>query len=231
MKIKFLIISALLLCSMSVSAQYRDYAVGLKMGPSWNWMSSGQETTVNNQTLVSFNYGLVVDKFFAERFAISSGLMVNHVRGNYDFHSKRSTLDGVMTEYEVNVHRNLKATYLCLPVLLKVKLVDLGAVCCYVQGGVDLGFRLNAQAKDAYLIGVYHQNDEDYSDARKEFKMFHSSFDLGLGTEYKVTNSIKVFGQFVYNRALTNLTSFKYSKDGGCVLLPNYFAFEFGVLF
>lgn len=231
MKIKFLIISALLLCAMRVSAQYKEIVLGLKMGPSWNWMSSSQETTVNRQTLVSFNYGLFVDKYLNDRFAISSGLMMNNIRGNYDFHDKRSVLEGVMPEYEVNVHRNLKASYLCVPLMLKVKLVDLGFMDCYVQGGVDLGLRLKAQAKDACLIGVYHQNDEDFSDARKEFKTFHASFDLGLGTEYKITKSIKVFGQFVYNRALTNLTSIRYSKDSGCVLLPNYFAFEFGVLF
>ena len=231
MKFKFLIISALMFCTMSVSAQYREYVVGLKMGPSWNWMSSAKESASNNQTLVSFNYGLVVDKYFSDKCAVSSGLMVNHVRGDYDFHAQRSILNGVMPEYEVNVHRNLKVTYLCVPVMLKAKVVELGAFDCYIQGGIDLGFRLKAMAKDAYLIGVYHQNDEDFSDARDDFKLLHTSFDLGLGTEYQIQKSVKVFGQFVYNRALTNLTSNKYSRDGGPVLLPNYFAFEFGVLF
>lgn len=41
MKVKFLIISTLLLLSATVSAQYKEYVFGLKMGPSWNWMSSG----------------------------------------------------------------------------------------------------------------------------------------------------------------------------------------------
>ena len=157
--------------------------------------------------------------------------MVNHVRGNYDFHAQRSVMNGVMPEYEVNVHRNLKATYLCVPVMLKAKVVEISGFDCYVLGGVDFGFRLKAMAKDAYLIGVYHQNYEEFSEAKNDFKMLHTSFDLGLGTEYQIQKSVKVFGQFVYNRALTNLTSNKYSRDGGPVLLPNYFAFEFGVLF
>ena len=231
MKVKLLIISALMLCAMSVSAQYREYVVGLKMGPSWNWMSSAKESASNNQTLVSFNYGVVADRYFSERFAFSSGLMVNHVHCNYDYFAKRSVLPGIMPEYETNVHRDLKATYLCVPVLFKAKVVEISDFDCYVQGGFDFGFRLKAVAKDAYLIGVYHQNDKDYSDARNDFKMFHTSFDLGIGTEYKIQKSVRVFGQFVYNRAFTNLTSNNYSDENRPVLLPNYFAFEFGVLF
>lgn len=231
MKTKLLIISALIFLSASVSAQYKEYVFGLKMGPSWNWMSSGNQSAVNNQTLVSFNYGLFCERYLTEKFAISSGLTMNHVRGDYDFYAKRSTLDGVMPEYDVNVTRSLKATYLCIPVLFKAKIVEIGDFDCFVMGGLDFGLRLKAKAKDDYLIGVYHHHDQDYANVKKEFKQLHSSFDLGLGTEYQIRKSVKVFGQFVYNRAITNLTSLDYSKNNGPVLLPNYFAFEFGVLF
>lgn len=231
MKIKFLIISALLFCTMHVSAQYKEYVIGLKMGPSWNWMSSSSESVINNQTLASFNYGLIVDKYFSDKCAISSGLMVNHIRGDYDFYAKRSILSGAMPDYTVNVNRNLKATYLCVPVMLKIKVAEISDFQCYVQGGLDLGIRMKANVKDDYVIGVYHHSDEDFSSAEKEYKRLHTSFDLGVGTEYEIQKSLKVFGQFVYNRALTNLTSINYSKDGGPILLPNYFAFEFGVMF
>lgn len=231
MKIKFLIVSALLFCTMTVSAQYKEFVVGLKMGPSWNWMSSSSESVTNNQTLASFNYGLVVDRYFSDNCAISSGLTVTHLRADYDFYAKRSILSGVMPEYTVDVNRSLKATYLCVPVMLKIKVAEIGDFQCYAQGGVDLGLRLKANVKDNYLIGVYHHYDEDYSNAPKEYKMLHTSFDLGIGTEYQIQKSLKVFGQFVYNRAFTNLTSVNYSKNGGPVLLPNYFAFEFGAMF
>ena len=231
MKTKLLIISTLLFLSVSVSAQYKEYVFGLKMGPSWNWMSSGNQSVSNNQTLVSFNYGLSVERYLSEKFAISSGLTMNHVRGDYDFRAKRSILESVMPEYDVNVTRSLKATYLCIPVLFKAKIVELGDFDCFVTGGLDFGLRLKAEAKDDYLIGVYYHHDQDYADVKKEYKQLHASFDLGLGTEYQVWKSFKVFGQFVYNRAITNLTSFDYSKDKGPVLLPNYFAFEFGILF
>ena len=231
MKVKFLIISTLLLLSATVSAQYKEYVFGLKMGPSWNWMSSGNQSAHNNQTLVSFNYGLFGERYLSEKFAISSGLTMNHLRGDYDFRAKRSILEGVMPEYDVNITRSLKATYLCVPVLFKAKIVELGDFDCFVMGGLDFGFRLKAEAKDDYLIGVYYHQDKDYADVKKEFKQLHSSFDLGLGAEYQIRKSVKVFGQFVYNRAVTNLTSLDYSKNDGPVLLPNYFAFEFGVLF
>lgn len=231
MKTKLLIISTLLFLSVSVSAQYKEYVFGLKMGPSWNWMSSGNQSVSNNQTLVSFNYGLFVERYLSEKFAISSGLTMNHVRGDYDFRAKRSILESVMPEYDVNVTRSLKATYLCIPALFKAKIVELGDFDCFVTGGLDFGLRLKAEAKDDYLIGVYYHHDQDYSDVKKEYKQLHASFDLGLGTEYQIRNSVKVFGQFVYNRAITNLTSLDYSKNNGPVLLPNYFAFEFGVLF
>ena len=231
MKTKLLIISILLFISASVSAQYKEYVFGLKMGPSWNWMSSGNQSAVNNQTLASFNYGLFGERYLTEKFAISSGLTMNHLRSDYDFRAKRSILEGVMPEYDVNVSRNLKATYLCIPVLFKAKIVEIADFDCFVTGGLDLGFRLKAEAKDDYLIGVYHHHDQGYSDVKKEFKQLHASFDLGLGAEYQIWKSLKVFGQFVYNRAVTNLTSLDYSKNDGPVLLPDYFAFEFGVLF
>ena len=186
MKIKFLIISALLLCAMRVSAQYKEIVLGLKMGPSWNWMSSSQETTVNRQTLVSFNYGLFVDKYLNDRFAISSGLMMNNIRGNYDFHDKRSVLEGVMPEYEVNVHRNLKASYLCVPLMLKVKEL--------VEGSRKRTEFVTYAVVSVLMSGDYEHRDELMEELQKNMKELQDR-DIPFYEKYSVAAGLFAFLQ------------------------------------
>lgn len=231
MKFKYLIISALLFCSISASAQYREFVHGSKVGPAWHWMSSGDESTAGNHVMVGSGVGYILEWYFVENMALTSGMTYKYMRQDYDFKAKRSILEGTMPDYLVDVNRDLKATYLCVPAMFKFKALELGPCQLYAQAGVDIEFRTKATARDEYVIGVYHHKDEDFHDVKDDYRFIRSSLEVALGAEYEVQRQLKVFGHLVYNRALSNMTSISYSKNGGPALFPQYFAVEIGICY
>lgn len=228
MKTKALIISILLFFTLNASAQFKEYAFGLKAGPSWTWMSSPDETTTNRQTLISYNWGGFVERRHSEHLAFVTGLSVEQYRADYTYDDYRSIQN--MPSYLVQVNRRYKGTYISVPVIAKINFFDIAFASLYVQGGINLSYRLNAWAQDQYLIGVYPYEDTDYRNVNSEFKTFNTSANICIGSEFDLPQSLKVFAQFVFSHSLSDLTSRNYSKNGGPNLRPSYFAFEVGIL-
>ena len=229
MKFRILIISVLTFFTLSASAQYKEYTFGVKIGPSWTWMTSTDATTLNHQTMTSFNFGVLVEKHFSEKFSLVTGITFDNYRGDYSFADKRSSHE-FMPEQAVYVNRQYKGMYLNIPVLAKLKVAEIGAFSPYVQGGVNLSYRISAKAKDKYDVGVYHYEDASFRDVRSEFMSFNASFNLGVGTEFEISPKLKAFAQVIYNRSIFDLTSIKYHKDGGPRIYGNYIALELGII-
>ena len=153
MKKSYLLAVALLVLSLSASAQYRGFSFGVKMGPAFDWAGSKTNTLQNEGTRMGFRWGVVADYYFAENYAITTGLNINYLRGHYSFQDMHnfSTVD-TLTNYVLgNVDRLYKATTFEIPVALKMVTEEFGPFTFFAQVGGSVGYTRKALAKDTFV--------------------------------------------------------------------------------
>lgn len=229
MKKILLIISLVAFFAIGGNAQSRTTAFGIKMGPSFDWASSGSTAANGGKLRMGYNLGLVVDHYFARNLAISSGVNFNYSRMNYQFTDSR-WVENFLEEIPVSVTRKVKGSYFEVPIKAKVKIDIIDSWAAYVEAGVGLSYNLSDKAKDEYTFEWVSYADETYQDYTFQYSAFQASIDFGVGAEFEVNRALSLFAQLTFNHALTNTFSRWMEKQSGSVLNTNFIGVEVGFL-
>ena len=80
MRKTLLIISLVTVFALGANAQPRDFRIGLKLGPTFDWASSGSTAAEGGPARLGFNMGLITDYHLSEHFAVSTGASLNLMR-------------------------------------------------------------------------------------------------------------------------------------------------------
>ncbi len=243
MRKKLLLAGLLLAVSINLSAQYKEFGFGMKMGPSLQWAGSKTNTVTNESTKMGFKWGFLAEYYFVENYAIVSGFNVNYIRGNYSFDDTRNiSIDTVSIPYEGNANRMFKGTYFEIPVLIKMRTEPFGPFNFFAEVGGSVGFCQKALAMDDFTTELGTSSDDDYASVAKQYNPIRANFIVLGGVEYVIKGSTRAFADLSYNRDLLNGMSYKYARkylyadDAERVgdnldLRENGFSLEVGVLF
>lgn len=230
MRKRLLIISLLAIVVMGGYAQTKDYRFGIKLGPSFNWVSPGSTATKNEGMRLGFNAGLVVDHYFTDNIAISSGLNFNYMRMKYQFEDSRM-IENFLQDVLLPVERRVKASVLEVPLKFKLGFEVVESVRAYVEAGGSLSFNMKDNVKDKYEFFNYSYQDATYVDRTEQYRMLQASILFGLGAEYEINRSFSVFAQLTVNHGLMNAFSKDLAKKTGSILNTNFIGVEVGVLY
>lgn len=215
---------------MSGEAQTKNMRFGLKMGPSFDWASSGS-TVVNNYGLrLGYGAGLVVDRYFSDQIAVSSGLELNYLRMRYEFTDHRRVED-FLEETDVVVMRKIKATNLEIPIKIKVCREVMDIFKAYVEAGVGLGVNLQDRGMDSYDFYWVSYEGDSYVDCTDQYRLLQVSMVFGLGAEYEINRNLSLFAQLKFDHAFSNAFNSSFEKQTGSVLRNNFFGIEVGALY
>lgn len=245
MKKSLLFVGLLLALSLGASAQsqpYKGFAFGFKLGPGFDFTGSTTGGAVNEGTRVGMNFGLAAEFYFAENYAIVSGININLNRGHYSFTDGR--LDSLSVLQTYNVDRLYKGTVYEIPLMLKMMTNQFGnfPMRYYAQVGAGLGFASKVKVADAFEDVV---RPEEYTGTNKEFSNFRVALKAGIGAQYPIDETMRVFlglnfsHDFVNNINSISPNYYKYyqgdtrigERDVRLNLLQNRFAIEVGILF
>ena len=157
MKKSLLIVGLLMAMSLTASAQYKGFSFGFKVGPSFDWTGSKTGAAINQRTKTGFDVGLVAEYYFAENYAIVTGVNVDFVNGQYKFDDKRnlSAVDSI-TDYQLgSVDRKFKTTIYEIPLMLKLVTPELGnlPLRAYAQVGGAFGYTQRVKVMDSFSLG------------------------------------------------------------------------------
>ncbi len=61
------------------------YRLGFKVSPNVSWLASDNGNMTVGEKSLQFGYGLNFDIFFADNYAIGTGLNVNNTGGKYSY--------------------------------------------------------------------------------------------------------------------------------------------------
>lgn len=168
---------SLLMVSSVAKAQF---SFGIFADPQLSWFSSDTKKFDPNGPVTGFNVGFSAEKYFAKRYAFSSGLSINSLGGNVRFEDAFSlkTRDG---EYLVAAGNNIKfkAQYVTLPIGFKFRTNQIGYSTYYATIGLKGNVKLNGFAWE-------ENNSVEKETVTDTFKWGFASYYIGVGMEYSL---------------------------------------------
>lgn len=229
MRKTLLIISLVAGFALGANAQPRDFRIGLKLGPAFDWASSGSTAVEGGSARLGFNVGLVSDYHLSEHIAVSTGANLNLMRMKYVFTDQRYVEDFLELN-NVAISRRLKSTVVEIPLKLKVKIDLVDSFLAYVEAGGALGVNCKDLAKDNYTFYWVSSTGNDYVDVTNQYRMLQASMVFGLGAEFEINRNLSVFAQLSFDHSFSNAFVNALEKQTGSILRNNYIGIEVGIL-
>ena len=212
MKKSLLFVGLLMAMSLTVSAQNNGFAFGFKLGPGFDWTGSTTGAATNQGMKTGFGVGVVAEYYFADNYAIVTGVNVNMNRGHYSFLNGRMTADSVPVLETYSVDRKYKATVYEIPLMLKMMTNELGnlPLRAYAQVGAGIGY--------AQRVKVQDDQATDWVATNKEYSNLRASLKIGAGAQYALDESTRLFaGVYFSHDFINNINS----------IAPNHYKFYF----
>ena len=229
MRKTLLIISMVAVFAVGANAQTENVRLGIKMGPTVDWASSGSTAATNDGIRLGGNLGLVCDYYFTDNIAVSSGVDFNLLRLKYTFIDYRRAED-FLEEANISVSRRLNATNIEIPLKAKIRFDVMDSFKAYAEAGAGLSLNCKDFGKDNYTFYWTSFEGESYVDCTNQYRPLQLSMIFGLGAEYEINRKLSVFAQLTFDHAFSNAFVNSLEKQTGSILRNNYIGIEVGVM-
>ncbi|MEI7980801.1 MAG: porin family protein [Bacteroidota bacterium] len=195
----------LFLLPFAGNAQLKNLPVklGLKVAPNICWMNPSTKDYHYDGVKMGATIGFVSDIYFAERYAFSTGFNFQFLNGKLNYPDERikpndtATLSGM-------VSRKYNFIYLEIPIMIKMQSKDFGRFSFFGQIGFGTGFRMKATAKETFQPDRGDSFDQQY-DINQATALIRESLLIGIGFEYHLDLSSRIFFGVSYSNALNNV--------------------------
>lgn len=196
-------------------ATYKNVRLGFYVAPTSSWMRPTANKddeqnfeTANQGSKIGFMYGLMAEFYFAENYAITTGLQVNHTGGNILATRVGSTVDPSRDQVK-KADFTYHFQYLEIPLNVKLRTYELantGGLRIFGQVGLTAGF--NIGKKVDYTVNYYDAAaGEDKTATGDRVKLTGTltsapvmlQMNLGAGVEYPVGNTMAVYAGIFFN--------------------------------
>jgi hypothetical protein len=128
----YLLLVATLICFNCSAQTEQKFHFGLKAVPALAWFKSDTKDLNSDGSKVGFAYGLITEFNFGKNYAFATGIDVTYRGGKF---KQVIETPGNSTVSKTTV--NLQ--YVELPVTLKFKTNEIGAMTYYLQAGISMG--------------------------------------------------------------------------------------------
>lgn len=211
-----------LVFSLGVFAQ-DDLRFGLYVDPALCWMKPMDGETDNVRSKFGWGYGLLIDKYFAERYAFSTGVEVIHNGGILRHNREDFTFNQVNFKSEsVEIQYNLQ--YIQIPTTLKLKTAEFGFMTYLAQVGFTPGIKIQGNGSITPSTAA-DEHVEKVAMGSSVIKTFNLGLTVSGGIEYSLGGNSSLLVQGIFKNGFVNVT-----KDQDNVRL-NYLALRVGFIF
>ena len=207
-------------------SQNSPVRLGLKIAPCISWMNPNEKDYSYNGASVGISFGFISEFHFTEHYAISTGFNFSFLGGNLRFPYAQSPDIGTL-------ERKYNFRYLEIPVMMKMKTKEYGNFSFFGQIGFGTGFLLNIKVKDNFMTQTHGTITSNSNLTTSEVSFIREAILVGLGTEYKIDESISLIVGLSYSNSLNNVLQGQNTKDNSLSNRSslNYAELNIGVLF
>ncbi len=189
-----------------------EYRFAFVLSPQLSWISSDNDKIESNGSLFGYNFGIEADKFFAENYAISTGLTINTTGGKLKY---KQAVEFSGKPFEPNSDFEYRLKYIRIPLGLKLQTNDFQRMGFYGIFGLSGLVRIKT-------------NNGSGRNIDSEVNIFNLDYHFGGGAHFSVGGDSYIKFGIVYNQGITDVTDNK-TFDDKAVL--NRLVFNLGVIF
>lgn len=214
----------LVIFSFAFTAQSQGIRMGLSASPQFSWMTSDAGNTDNDGAVLGFNFGLMTDFFFAERYSLSTGVLINNTGGTlmYNDSIRLNTSDDL---YDFGEETSIRyhIQYIDVPLAFKLESNQIGYFVYWAQFGVTNHIRVGSSAdiesQDINGVGI-----------KDEINLFSMGYNVGGGMNYYFSKNTAITVGVVYNNGFIDITNNKGKRNDDTVSLKSL-QVKFGFIF
>lgn len=224
--IRLLAISLILFFTEAGFSQNSSLRLGLKIAPCISWMNPNETNYTYNGATTGISFGFISEFHFTEHYAISTGFNFSFLGGNLHFPYAKSTDTGTMD-------RKYNFRYLEIPLMMKMKTKEYGNFSFYGQIGFGTGFLLRVKVKDNFMTQTHGMIADNSNLTTSEVSFIREAILVGLGTEYKIDESVSLLIGLSYSNSLNNVLQGQNTQNNNLSNRSslNYAELNIGVLF
>ena len=209
MKKTFLAFAALAASATAASAQVE---IGIKISPAITALRADSPSATafaSESSKLSFGGGLIVDYFFGENYAFSTGLFLTGKGGTISYldYDRYRIVGGPGPPQHTDTRVNQKITtqYLEVPATIKLFTNELApATRLYFQLGGSLAVPIATRINGEKFYQDPYDNNNETSASDHVFDIDVNAL-LGAGVEYQLGRSTKALAGISYHRGLVNI--------------------------
>ncbi|MBO4644950.1 MAG: hypothetical protein J5642_00355 [Bacteroidales bacterium] len=184
--------------------------LGVTFGIGPDWLNPRTDSLHRNGTVLALKYGIAIDVNFTtkENYYFTTGVFFNHSGGHLAFEGFGFGADSLVRDIE----RRYSSIYVTIPTGIKLKTNSMKGWVVAANFGLYHSIRLTAKASDKYYFGNERRKTEKYM-YRDQTALFREAGYIGVGTEYVVSGSFRVFFYALYAHTFTNFFNPKKSMN------------------
>ena len=224
--IRLLIISLALIFSKAGFSQISPVRLGLKVSPCISWMNPNEKNYVYDGASAGISFGFISEFNFSEHYAITSGFNFAFLTGKLQFPYALSPDTGLL-------NRKYNFRYLEVPLMVKMKTKEYGNFIFFGHIGFGTGFNLRTKVTDNFMTQDHGMVTDKKNLNTSEVCFIREAILVGVGTEYKIDESVSLLVELSYSNSLNNVLLGKNAKDNSLSNRSsmNYVELNIGVLF
>ena len=246
----FLLTNSLLFLSLSQAADISGLKIGLKVAPQLTWGLTDNKNTSNPGTRINVGYGLMIDYYFSNYYALSTEVCINSYGVNNVIKKDRYdhvSYAGVDYPNTGDITMDYRLQYMQVPILIRMRTEETNRISYFAEFGFGLGLLTRARA-DVSFQNITLKNvkvsDPDQSDdyrifynsgtaSAPQYSVFNdnalevrSSLIIGGGLHFALGNHSLIVAGLRYDNAFSSFTE----EDKWFTKL-NYVALNMGIIF
>jgi hypothetical protein len=225
------ILLALSVFVATISTAAAQVEIGLKVSPSITSLRAESPTNrafASDGSKFGFGGGLVVDYFFGENYAFSTGLLLRSKGGTISYSDVPTPSSSSVT----TATQKISMQYLELPVTVKLFTNEIApATRLYFQVGGSLNVPIGSRINGSKFYTDPATGNETKASSHVLF--IDADALVSFGTEYQMGQSTKLFAGISYHRGLVNIDRyFERTRGFKDITIKNSaFALDLGVKF
>jgi len=199
---------------------------GLKLTPTFNWLTVDREGYENDGMYIGYTYGLMMDFRLAKNYFLATGVEIAQRGGKLKSDQLQIENDLFGNEVKIGGTVTQRLQYVDIPLALKLKTNDIGHMQYFGHFGFMMGFLVKANQDVDFEDNIYGYEDKNKRNNQSDFGFFNFGLNVGLGVEYNIAGSTDITVGVGYQNGFVDIWSEEQAKA-----TSNTITLNFGVFF
>lgn len=207
---------------LTAKAYDRKFTFGMQFTNGISFMNSDNVNITPTNVGYAFDYGMFMNYNFSENYAVSTGVIIDHIRAgranspefsNASMNQPNNTWNFLSeNNYTLGAKESLKYTYISLPISFRLSTNEFGYLKYFGEFGVVNSFRVRSRLS---IDGSDIQNEninkkENLGDFRSSF--YNASLLVGGGIEYAFSDKTSLMLKLSFQNGFVNIVNDGYDE-------------------